>query len=450
MARMKKQTSHCKPPPGGKTASRACSPKGASVRGRSVKPTRDPSGICPIARECGACSAIDVPYDQQLTRKQRIVADLFYDIAGSDSSLPPIVGMEDPFRYRNKIASPFASGRPAKPRGESKGKKVPPRREILCGMYAAGTHRIIPVQSCPVEHPSGRRIVNAVRAVMQRYGVEPYDEDAGTGFMRHCVVRVGHESGEVLVTLVTNGREFPGGRNFARELVKRCPEITTVVQNVNARATNAILGTEEHTLFGPGFILDTLCGLSFRISSHSFYQVNGMQTEVLYRIAIEEAHMGGAGGANRPITVMDAYCGTGTIGLVAAASAENVQVIGVDNVESAIRDARQNAAHNGIGNAEFVIDDAGAFMRRYADEGRSLDVLLMDPPRAGSSPEFLEAACALKPQRIVYISCDPETQARDAKYLRKRGYHLDSLRLVDMFPHTDHVETVVLMSRKDT
>ncbi len=281
---------------------------------------------------------------------------------------------------------------------------------------------------------------------MLKFGILPYDEDRGTGFMRHAVVRVGHTTGEVLVTLVTNGQQFPGAKSFCRELVRRCPFITTVVQNINERQTNVVLGQREQVLFGPGFILDTLCGLTFRISSQSFYQVNATQTEVLYRQAIELAGFTGAEHA------MDAYCGTGTIGLVAA-SMGAAQVTGVDCVESSIRDARQNARHNGVDNARFAVADAGAFMRDMAaqaaaagragtdEEGRPL-VLLMDPPRAGSTEEFLRAAVQLAPERIAYISCNPETQVRDLGFLKAirlrrangaaRG-HVPAHR-----PHRDH------------
>lgn len=413
------------------------------------------NSVCPLAHECGACSAIDVPYDRQLARKQHDVEKLFAELAAPDCRIMPIAGMAEPFHYRNKIASPFAPGRTsAKAKGApkaGKGRKGnAAQRDVLCGMFAVGTHRIIALPECPVEHPIGRQIIAAVRSIMLKFGIEPYDEDADRGFIRHVVVRVGHESGEVLVTLVTRESAFPGGRNFARELHRRCPAITTVVQNVNTRITNAILGNEEHVLFGPGFILDTLCGLSFRISSHSFYQVNSVQTEVLYRAAIAVAGLDAPANDQpgaRPLTVLDAYCGTGTIGLVAASQAQGVQVIGVDNVASAVRDARQNAQHNGIENAEFVVADAGEFMLKRAAEGGHVDVLMMDPPRAGASEEFLRATLALAPQRIVYISCNPETQARDITVLKKGGYRMKSLQAVDMFPHTDHVETVVLMSK---
>ena len=436
----------------------------ANNRSAQRKPQREgavskPRGcaLCPISRDCGACPQIHVPYEQQLAAKQAYIHELFDEIAPSTCVFEPILGMDTPLRFRDKIASPFAPGRVAKTAGKQKAQKggragakrtAEPRRDVLCGMYAPGTHRIVSIPDCPVEHEAGRKVIAAVRRIMLRYGMEAYDEDAGTGFVRHVVVRVGHETGEVLATIVTNGVDFPGSKNFCRELVKACPQVTTIVQNINTRQTNAILGNEERVLYGPGFILDTLCGLSFRISSHSFYQVNATQTEVLYRAAIDMAREGLAGrDANGERTLMDAYCGTGTIGLVAASLIPGVRVLGVDNVESAIRDARLNARHNGIENAEFAADDAGTYLNRMAAESARLDVLMMDPPRAGSSEEFLQAALTLRPECIVYISCNPETQARDVRILRDGGYHLERIQPVDMFPHTEHVETVVQLSK---
>jgi 23S rRNA (uracil1939-C5)-methyltransferase len=291
-----------------------------------------------------------------------------------------------------------------------------------------------------LENEIGKKVTLAVRDLMRKWSIEPYDEDRGVGFMRHCVVRVGHATGEVLVVLVTNADTFPMSKSFCRELVRRVPQVTSVVQNINIRNTNAILGERSRTLYGPGFILDKLCGLSFRISAGSFYQVNPVQTEALYTKAIELAKVG-------PSTcVLDAYCGTGTIGLVAAAKGA-ARVIGVDSVAAAIRDARQNAAHNGIKTAEFVCDDATKFMAgdfEIPDLAAGEFVILMDPPRAGSTPEFLRAAAALVPSRIVYISCNPQTQARDAQELARVGYRLTRLSPVDMFPHTDHIESIAL------
>lgn len=414
----------------------------------------DGTFFCPVRTRCGACQWLDVPYAEQLARKQKNMQRLFGPLSNSATTFRDIAGMDDPRYYRNKVTSPYVPGRKlGAPTGKRKGatkragKRPPAAREILCGMYAAGTHRVIPTDECLIENPTAKKAILAVRSLMQRYGVEPYNEDTGSGFMRHAVVRVGHSSGEVLVTLVTNGAAFPGSRNFCRELTRRVPAITTVVQNVNTRQTNVILGTEEKTLYGPGFILDTLCGLSFRISSHSFYQVNSTQTEVLYRRAIEMAQLTGSE------TAFDAYCGTGTIGLVAARGLPDApeqhaaQVIGVDNVEAAIKDARANAEHNGIANATFHAVDAGAFMVEQARAGESLDVLLMDPPRAGASASFIEATATLAPARIVYISCNPTTQARDVRALADHGYRLREVQPVDMFPHTTHTECICRLER---
>lgn len=466
---------------------------------RSAKPAAKlanprPDSLCPVSHLCGACQMLDVAYEEQLARKYAYMRGLFEGLAPHDAILPPI-GMDEPFHYRNKVISPYAPGKKLPARATGKGAaakgasgkgglgasadsransrtaKAPVRREILTGMYAKGTHKLVPTDTCLLENEIAKKVTLAVRDIMAHYDMAPYDEDAHAGFIRHAVVRVGHESGEVLVTLVTNGADFPSSKAFCRELVKRVPQITTVVQNVNERQTNVILGQQERTLYGPGFILDTLCGLSFRISSHSFYQVNATQTEVLYNKAIELA------GLNGTECAIDAYCGTGTIGLVAAKRGA-ARVIGVDSVASAIADARLNARHNGIENAEFVAADATEFMLELAagraahnsGEAKRPDsagaapapgipapagapvqpeelVLFMDPPRAGSTEQFLDAAASMAPARIVYISCNPETQVRDIAYLRKHGYKPEIVQPVDMFPHTDHVESIALLTR---
>ena len=394
-----------------------------------VKQSSNPH--CSVSRECGACQHVGEPYDGQLAAKDERVRALFAGSAFAHADVRPILGMDDPFHYRNKVTSPFAPGK----RGPNGG------REILTGMYAAGTHKLVNTDGCLVENERAQQVVSAIRQLARKHHVEPYDENRHAGFLRHVVVRVGHESDEVLVTLVTNGAEFPSSKAFCRALVKRCPFITTIVQNVNTRQTNVILGEREQRLYGPGFILDTLCGLSFRISSRSFYQVNAVQTTVLYEKAIEFARLDGTS------TVIDAYCGTGTIGLVAAKRGA-AQVTGVDSVDSAIRDARENARHNGVGNARFVTADAGDFMRQMAAEGERADVVLMDPPRAGSTPEFLDALAHMAPDRVVYISCNPETQVRDLRYLAECGYATQLVQPVDMFPHTDHIETVAAVVRQ--
>ena len=424
-----------------------------ATRAKKPGPAADLSSFegkspCPVDKRCGGCKTIAMPYQQQLLLKNAAVVDLF-DELGCDYQMLPILGMENPFHYRNKIISPFAPGKKIKRQEPEDGAKKRRNRgldcEILTGMYEVGTHKLIPTNECLIENPVGKQVVLAVQSIMAKYGIPPYNEDAGEGFMRHVVVRVGHQSGEVLVTLVTNDDEFPYPKAFSKELIAKVPQVNTVVQNVNTRQTNVILGDEgERVLYGPGFILDTLCGLSFRISSTSFYQVNAAQTEVLYNTAMEFSQLTGKEVA------IDAYCGTGTIGLVAASRGAK-QVIGVESVEAAVRDARQNAAHNGIENATFVAADATQFMLDLAKDAEDFDpantVLFMDPPRAGSTPEFLEAAAALGPARIVYVSCDPKTQVRDIEFLLKIGYNLAKVRPVDMFPHTDHVETVALLTR---
>ena len=415
------------------------------VKQTSHKPT------CPASRACGACQHVGEPYEAQLRAKDARVAALFGGPEFARAEVRPIIGMDDPYHYRNKVISPFAPGK----RGPNGG------REILTGMYAAGTHRLVSTDGCLVENERAQQVVRAVRQLMRKHRIEPYDEDRHAGFMRHVVVRVGHESAEVLVTLVTNADEFPASKSFCRALVKLCPFVTTVVQNVNTRQTNVILGQEERRLYGPGFILDTLCGLSFRISSQSFYQVNAVQTAVLYEQAMQLAGLSAGVKAGRvadgpgekgglpdsPVAVVDAYCGTGTIGLVAATRGA-AQVTGVDSVESAIRDARENARHNGVENARFVAADATGFMREMAEACEHVDVVFMDPPRAGSTPEFIDALARLAPQRVVYISCNPETQVRDLRHAAKRGYTCSIVQPVDMFPHTDHVETVCLLTRE--
>ena len=459
-----------------KSNTRAKSDAGSKNAGRSRAARRAGASDspCPVDARCGGCKNLCVPYTKQLIDKQLRIERLFAPLA-PDGTISLIKSMKDPYHYRNKVISPFAPGKKLPPRGQGrkaidshnrkaadvrgakggKGKRPQARYEILTGMYAAGSHELVPTDKCLIENETAKKVVLAVRDIMRKHDVAPYREDTGTGFMRHVVVRVGHASGEVLVTLVTNSDDFPSSKSFCRELIRLCPAVTTVVQNVNERQTNVILGDKERVLYGPGFILDELCGLSFRISSKSFYQVNATQTEVLYRAAMDLAGFDGTQVA------IDAYCGTGTIGLVAAKSGA-ARVIGVDSVESAIRDARTNARHNGVENAEFVAGDATDFMCELAKEGvlgvESPEegaqagglVVLMDPPRAGSTEEFLRAAAALAPERIVYISCNPETQARDVEFLDSIGYAVVAVQPVDMFPHTDHIECIVALEPVDS
>ncbi len=377
--------------------------------------------ICPAAKKCGGCTYQGISYGQQLREKQKQIQKLL----GKFGKVQPVLGMKDPFYYRNKVHAAFDRKR---------------NGEIISGIYQEGSHQVIPVESCMIEDQQADRIIGTVRELLKSFRIRIYDEDTGYGLFRHVLIRKGFASGEIMVVLVLSSPVMPSKNNFVKALRKKHPEITTVVLNVNDRNTSMVLGERNITLYGPGFIMDTLCGCRFRISPSSFYQVNPIQTEILYNKAMELAGLTGHE------VVLDAYCGIGTIGLIAAKKAE--QVIGVELNKSAVRDAIGNARGNGIRNARFYQGDAGAFMVDLAEKGGKADVVFMDPPRAGSDEAFLSSVVKLAPEKVVYISCNPETQARDLKYLTGKGYRAEVIQPVDLFPFTVHVESVVLLSHK--
>lgn len=389
---------------------------------------------CPISRRCGGCEWLAVPYPIQLRRKQEQMEELFEPVCRRDDcSVSQIAGMDDPRGYRHKAATPYAPG--------AKGR-------IRSGFYESGSHRLVYCKSCLVEDEHARPILNDVAIVAQRLRIPAYQEDRGTGVLRHAVVRIGYASGEELLTVVTNGDTLPRARRFVTAIRELHPHLTSVVQNVNDRRTNAILGRRNVTLFGPGHMHDLLLGCSFEIGPTSFYQTNPQQTEVLYGLAIRAANVRGG------MRVMDAYCGTGTIGICLASEARrqgvgNVHVVGVEQVGNAVECARRNVSANDLADScEFVREDATAFMARTQRGDERVDVVVMDPPRAGSTPEFLQGVCRLVPERVVYVSCNPLTQVRDLAILQDGGYRVTSIEPVDMFPHTKHVETVVALSRR--
>ena len=391
---------------------------------------------CPIARECGGCEWLAVPYPIQLRRKQDQVEELLGDLAAHDgATIEPIRGMDEPTRYRYKAATPFAHAA---------------RGRVRSGFYAAGTHRIVSCKDCLVEDVRARRTLNAVARVAEKLHLPPYDEDRGIGVLRHAVVRCGYATEDVLLTLVTRVDELRGADRLVAELRAAAPEVTSIVQNVNDRRTNAILGRRCRTLWGPGVMHDRLLGCTFEIGPTSFYQTNPAQTEVLYQLALEGSGLAGTRDEkDQPsVRVLDAYCGTGTIGICAAAASPNAEVVGVEQVSGAVACAQRNAAANGVAErCRFVAADATAWM---ASPGASehVDLVIMDPPRAGSTPEFLNGVATLAPTRVVYVSCNVVTQARDLALLHKRGYRLERVVPVDMFPHTKHVESVVTLARK--
>lgn len=376
---------------------------------------------CPHSKKCGGCQLQNLTYPEQLEWKNRLCIKLL----GQFAHVEPIIGMESPYHYRNKVQAAFGTTRAGR---------------IISGIYQSSTHNIVAVDSCMTEDKAADKIITDTRKLLADFKMTAYNEVTGRGFLRHVLVKRGFATNEIMVVLVTGTPVFPARSNFLRALLKLHPEITTVVQNVNDRFTSMLLGPNEKTLFGPGFITDVLCGLKFRISAKSFYQINPVQTEVLYGKAMEFAGLTGRE------TVIDAYCGIGTIGMIAAKTAG--QVLGVEVNRDAVRDAIANAKLNNMKNIRFICADAGEFMVDMAQNGEHCDVLLMDPPRAGSDRAFLSSAVTLAPKRIVYVSCNPETLARDLHFLTKRGYRVEKIQPVDMFPHTNHVETVVMLSHK--
>ena len=389
---------------------------------------------CPIARECGGCEWLAVPYPIQLRRKGEQMRELFAEMAEADgATIDDVRGMDEPLAYRYKAATPFAPGKGGR---------------LHHGFYAAGSHRIVACESCLVEDPQARRVMQAVARIASDLRLPAYAEDRGTGVLRHAVVRSGWKTDDMMLVLVTNGAHLPKADALTARLHEACPELTTIVQNVNDRRTNAILGRECTTLFGPGKMHDELLGCTFEIGPTSFYQTNPAQTEVLYGLAIEAA-LGEDAGKGGTLRLLDAYCGTGTIGICAASRANNVQVTGVEQVGGAVKCAKRNARANGLDErCRFIRADATEFLTAAARSGENrYDVVLMDPPRAGSTPEFLEAVTKLSPARVVYVSCNATTQARDLQVLRQGGYRLERVSPVDMFPHTKHVETVVSLAK---
>lgn len=379
---------------------------------------------CPLLKKgCGGCPLLALPYPEQLKRKQALVQKLL----GGFGPVRPILGMSDPWHYRNKAVSTFCAGQ---------------GKTLASGIYAQHTHRVVPVSTCLLHHPVLDRAIDAVRQAASSCRYEPFDEDARTGLLRHVLVRHSRATGEVLVCLVTAVPALPGSKAFVARVRKLCPQVATVVQNVNARFSSAVLGPTEKVLFGKGFIEDALCGVRFRVSASSFYQVNPTQTELLYRAAIKAASLTGSE------TLLDAYCGVGTIGLACAGRA--ARVLGVELNRSAVQCAVQNTRLNHIQNARFVCADAGEAMRELAEAGDRPDVVVLDPPRAGSTPEFLTALDALRPRRAVYISCEPSTQRRDLEFLAGRGWRVRSIQPVDLFPHTEHCEVCTELYRDNS
>lgn len=380
---------------------------------------------CPVYDACGGCQISHLTYEGQLRVKWQRVAGVITKIGGYPSELvAPVLPAADPFGYRNKMAAPV---------GGSAGHAV-------IGYYRQGSHTIIPVDACAIQQDVNNRLLSFARDFMNRHGIRPYDEKTREGDIRHIMGRTG-KNGKLMAVIVTAGKKLPFEKEWVEELQHAIPEAVSIYHNIQNRPGNVILGPKIRLLWGAPKLTAEICGLTFEVSPYSFFQVNKEQAEVLYDTALAFADLHGEE------TVIDAYCGTGTISLCLARKAK--RVIGIEIVEPAILDARKNAKTNGITHAEFLVGDAGKLMPALYKKGLSPDVIVCDPVRAGCSEDVLTAAAGMAPRRIVYVSCNPATLARDIARLRPLGYTLKKVQPVDMFPQTMHVECVCLMSRTE-
>jgi len=379
-----------------------------------------PEGICRHYNNCGGCQLQKMSYDKQLKYKE----DVLRNLLGKYGNILPIIGMENPKYYRNKVHAVIDFDR---------------RGNVFAGIYEENSHKIVKIDECLIEDELSGKIIRSICSLAKSFKYKIYAEDTGHGLLRHILIKRGFATGEIMVVLVLSSPILPSKNNFIKAIREQYPEITTIIVNVNDKRTNMVLGDKEKSIYGKGFIEDICCGLRFRISSKSFYQVNPVQTERLYGTAMEFAGLTGKE------VVVDAYCGIGTIGMIAANNSG--EVIGIELNRDAVRDAIQNAKINNVKNISFYNSDASDFMVQMAENDAKVDVVFMDPPRAGSDERFIEAVRKLKPNKVVYISCNPDTLARDLEGFKKIGYKVQKIRGLDMFPMTSHVETVVLLSK---
>lgn len=389
-----------------------------------IKPSKDRvKPFCSLAKDCGGCSLQHISYNKQLEFKTQHVQDCINKFSKLEIKVNNCIGMENPFNYRNKSQVPFSMN----------------KKQICYGFYKQDTHKIVQMDSCAIQTNDADAILKTFKDLMKRYRLSAYEEDKRKGIFRHVLIKKGFATNQIMVVLITNTNSFPSRKEIVKDLVKAHPAIKTVVQNINSRDTNVILGEKEIILYGNGYIEDVLLGTRFKISSKSFYQVNPIQTEKLYSKAIDFADL------KKTDRILDTYCGIGTIGLIASRNVN--EVIGVEIVSDAIKDAKSNAQLNGINNVNFVLDDASDFMVDLAKTNEKMDVVFLDPPRKGCDEKFLNSLLKLSPERIVYISCNPSTLARDL-FVLKDKYEVLEIQPVDMFPHTFHVETVAKLRKK--
>ena len=374
---------------------------------------------CPIYKQCGGCQLQHLSYEGQLVAKRKQVKDVLERIGGlKDVPVHPVLGMSEPWRYRNKAQVPI---------GEREG-------GLVAGFYQQRSHEIIEMKECLIQQEKNDEVVQTVKAICEKYGVRAYDEPRHKGVLRHIMARYGLVTGEVMVVLVTKTAELPNKNQMIAEIVEKVPNIKSIVQNVNSKKTNVIFGDETNVLWGEEYIYDYIGDIKFAISARSFYQVNPEQTKVLYGKALEYAELTGEE------NVIDAYCGIGTISLFLAQKAK--KVYGVEIVPEAIEDANRNAALNEIDNVEFAVGEAEVVIPNWYKQGITADTLVVDPPRKGCDEALLQTIIEMKPKRVVYVSCNPATLARDLKILESGGYKTIEVQPVDMFPQTTHCEAV--------
>lgn len=382
---------------------------------------------CPVAGPCGGCSLRHLDYAAELRAKQESVLDAFRRIGGLEVPVLDILPSPDADRYRNKVQFPVGIDKNGVP---------------CIGFYAGRTHRIVPCPDCKLQPSVLNEIGNALCAFFAQQGIRPYDEQSGKGLVRHIFLRRGAHSGQIMVCLVCTRAKLPHAEQLCTALRGQFPAISTILLNVNAKNTNVILGSENHILYGPGYIEDTLCGVPVRLGPLSFYQVNTLAAERLYGVAAQYAQL------TPGDTLLDLYCGMGTIGLSMAEQCR--ELIGVEIVPEAIESAKANAARMGeavAAKSRFFCADAGQAATQLAAEGLHPDIVMLDPPRKGCDEATLSAVVRMAPRRVVYVSCNPATAARDAAWLEKNGYHTEKVQPVDLFPRTKHCECVLLMSK---
>ena len=376
---------------------------------------------CPIFKQCGSCTYLNEDYHKQCQIKKEYCINLCQKANLKHIKVQDVIQKSSPYHYRNKVMVGFnLANQP--------------------GFYEENSHRIIPYQQCLLHDQESDLIIQKITSMLKKYRIQIYHEDKRKGFLRHVYIRRAVNTNQTMVVLVVTSLIFPGSKQFVKELTQAFPSIKTIILNQNTRKTSIVLGNDEKVIYGKGYIEDILCGLKFKISPKSFYQINHDQCEVLYHQALDLLNLTG----NE--TLIDTYCGIGTIGLVAAKKVK--QVIGVELNKDAIKDAMTNAKNNQIKNIQFVNDDASHFMMELAKQNAKIDVVMMGPPRSGTDQTFINAIASLKPKTVVYISCDPSTQVRDLQQFEKIGYYTNKMYLVDLFPQTKHIESIVKLKRK--